>query len=264
MSTETIHTGCITLRYFRFGAENGQPFVIIPGVSLKSVMESDELIKAQYKCLAERFCIYVIDRRENIPDTYSIYDMADDTAAALKALGVKDAVLYGVSQGGMIAQAIAIKHPGLVSRLTVCSTAPYIPERAGKVFDSWAALAQGRQRRELIESFAVNVYTQEYREKYHNAFISFADSVTDDELARFVTMCGGFKGFDVRRELGSITAPVLAIGSENDKLFSSEGAELIAAQTNGKKLIYQNEAHSVYDENADVLAQITAFLKDCE
>lgn len=260
MSTETIQAGGITLKYFRFGADTGQPFVIIPGVALKSVMESEEAIKAQYKRLAQKFCVYVLDRRENIPDSYSIYDMADDTAAALDALGIKGAVLYGVSQGGMIAQAIAAKRPDLVIRLIVCSTAPYIPENAGKVFDSWAALAQSRQRDELIMSFGENVYTQGYFEKYRNAFISFADSVTDDELTRFVTMCGGFKGFDVRPELSSIAVPVLAVGAENDKLFGSEGAELIAKLTAGSLKLYSGQAHGVYDENEDVLWQIEEFL----
>lgn len=261
MSVEIMQSGGIAMRFFRFGNENGQPFIIIPGVALKSVMESEELIRVQYSALAEECCIYVFDRREDAPEDLSIYDMADDTVIALDMLGIKKAVLYGVSQGGMIALTAAIKRPDLISRLIVCSTAPYIPKAAADVFESWAALAESRRREELVMSFAENVYTEGYRRQYHDAFISFADSVTDGELARFVIMSNSFKGFDIRSELSSIAVPVLTIGAKNDKLFGTEGAELIAAQTNGKKILYPNDAHGVYDENADVLVQIAEHLK---
>ena len=69
--------GC-SVRYFSFGAEHKQPLVIIPGVAIKSVMESADLIAAQYDELAESHHIFVIDRRTVVDRTYSINDMAED------------------------------------------------------------------------------------------------------------------------------------------------------------------------------------------
>lgn len=55
---------------------------------------------------------------------YPLEDMADDTIGLLEKLNVKKAHLVGHSQGGMIAQVIAIKHPDLVISLSLLSTSP--------------------------------------------------------------------------------------------------------------------------------------------
>ncbi len=49
--------------------------------------------------------------------TYTLEDMADDCVGLLDELGVKEAHLVGASQGGMIAQTVAIRHPGRVLSL---------------------------------------------------------------------------------------------------------------------------------------------------
>jgi len=45
--------------------------------------------------------------------------MADDTAAALRQLGIEEADLFGYSNGGNVALGLAIRHPGLVRRMAV-------------------------------------------------------------------------------------------------------------------------------------------------
>jgi pimeloyl-ACP methyl ester carboxylesterase len=50
--------------------------------------------------------------------SYLLEDMADDCAALLAELGVERAHLVGASQGGMIAQTVAIRHPERVLSLT--------------------------------------------------------------------------------------------------------------------------------------------------
>jgi pimeloyl-ACP methyl ester carboxylesterase len=48
---------------------------------------------------------------------YTLDDMADDTAGLLDALDIADAHIVGTSMGGMIAQTLAITHPGRVRSL---------------------------------------------------------------------------------------------------------------------------------------------------
>jgi pimeloyl-ACP methyl ester carboxylesterase len=50
--------------------------------------------------------------------SYTLDDMADDTAGLLDALGISAAHVVGASMGGMIAQTLAIRHPRKVKTLT--------------------------------------------------------------------------------------------------------------------------------------------------
>ena len=55
--------------------------------------------------------------------SYTLEDMADDCVGLLDELGVKAAHLVGASQGGMIAQTVAIRHPERVlSLVSIMST----------------------------------------------------------------------------------------------------------------------------------------------
>jgi pimeloyl-ACP methyl ester carboxylesterase len=52
----------------------------------------------------------------------SFEQMADDTAALLDRLGLRDVDVLGYSNGGHVALLLALRHPGLVRRLVLCSS----------------------------------------------------------------------------------------------------------------------------------------------
>ena len=56
--------------------------------------------------------------RRPVKSEYLLTDMAADAVGVLDALGVESAHVVGISMGGMIAQTIAIEHPGRVRSLT--------------------------------------------------------------------------------------------------------------------------------------------------
>src|SRR5690606_4706220 len=78
--------------------------------------------------LAGDFPIVTYDKRgHGLSDLgqvpYSIDDHVQDLAALLDRLDVKNAVICGLSVGGMIAQGLAAKRPDLVRALVLCDTA---------------------------------------------------------------------------------------------------------------------------------------------
>ncbi len=79
--------------------------------------------------LARTFDLLAYDQRglgqSQKPDvTYSMADYADDAQALMTAQGWEDALVIGVSFGGMVAQELAIRHPGRVKRMVLACTSP--------------------------------------------------------------------------------------------------------------------------------------------
>ena len=79
--------------------------------------------------LAKRFDLLAYDQRglgqSAKPDVaYCMADYADDAAALMANQGWDEASVIGVSFGGMVAQELAIRHPGRVKRLVLACTSP--------------------------------------------------------------------------------------------------------------------------------------------
>jgi 3-oxoadipate enol-lactonase len=79
--------------------------------------------------LARRFDLLAYDQRglgqSEKPDVaYSMADYADDAAALMADQGWDEALVIGVSFGGMVAQELVLRHPSRVSRLVLACTSP--------------------------------------------------------------------------------------------------------------------------------------------
>ena len=70
--------------------------------------------------------------------------MASDTAAVMRALGLRDADVFGASQGGMIAMYLAADDPELVHALVLGSTTACCNETIAAFGERWMELAQKR------------------------------------------------------------------------------------------------------------------------
>ncbi len=62
-------------------------------------------------------------KSDRIRSRFEIYDAADEVARVLDALGVAGAPVVGYSMGGMIAQELALRHPGVANSLVLAATA---------------------------------------------------------------------------------------------------------------------------------------------
>ena len=106
MQIETVETSSFEMDYFRFGRGN-DTLVILPGLSVQSVMNVADAIATAYRLLADDFTIYLFDRRKSFSAPYTVRMMAHDTCEALRALELDRINLFGTSLGGMTALQIA-------------------------------------------------------------------------------------------------------------------------------------------------------------
>jgi pimeloyl-ACP methyl ester carboxylesterase len=101
---------------------NGEPLVLLHG-GLGAI----EMFGASLPVLAESRQVIAVDlqghgRTADIDRPLNVAFMADDIAALLKHLGVKQADIMGYSLGGGVALQTAIRHPEVVGKLVVVST----------------------------------------------------------------------------------------------------------------------------------------------
>lgn len=262
MSTEvkTLQIGRKEMDYFRFGKEDGEKLVILPGLSLKSVMGAADAIVNAYALLAEAYDIYMLDRIRVFPQGYNIEAMADDTLAALRQLNLDAVHLMGVSQGGMIAQVIALKSPGTVKSLVLCSTASRIPEGSRAVFKAWYELAEERDLPALMAAFGEKVYTPSFYEMYKDIIIASGNGASEQDFANFLISLEGTEDFDVFAKLKEIRCPVFVLGAGKDQVLGADSSREIAAQLGCQSYIYEDYGHGVYDEAPDYQSRIREFL----
>ena len=108
----SVPIGNTEMYYVSFG-HGEKSFVILPGLSdgLATVKDKALLRAAPYRHYMEKYTVYLFSRKNDMPEGYSIRDMASDQARAMQTLGIERAAVMGVSQGGMIAQYLAIDIP---------------------------------------------------------------------------------------------------------------------------------------------------------
>lgn len=262
---ETVRTDTFSMNFFRFG-RGEKTLVILPGLSVQSVMAAADAVAAMYQGLEDIFTVYVFDRRTELPDVYSIEDMARDTAAALRALGLKEVCLFGASQGGMIAQSLAVKYPELVGRLALGSTSPHVGEEQYRVIESWVRLAENRDRVGLYLAFGEEIYPPAVFEQYRGTLTTMAGTVTDEELDRFIILAKAIRGFNITDKLDRIRCPVLAIGVYEDKVLGSDATMEIAEKLDGKKdarlYLYVGYGHAAYDTAPDYRDRLVHFFTE--
>ena len=261
MNIQTVLTPSFTMEYVRFGSGEKQ-FVILPGLSVQSVLISAQAVAAAYKSFAQDYTVYLFDRRNDIPAGYTVHDMAQDTAAAMRTLGLEGVCLYGASQGGMIAMDIALKSPELVQKLALASTTARMTRERYQAIGNWADLAKAGSAQDLYLAFGKTIYPPGVFSQIRDTLIQMAGTVTAEEMERFVILAEASKGFDVVKALGKISCPVLVTGSRDDKVFGENASLEIAQAIPGAELsVYDGYGHAVYDTAPDFAGRMLRFFQ---
>lgn len=73
----------------------------------------------------------------------AVKELAADISAAMAALGMSDADLLGFSQGGMIAQYLAIERPVLIHKLILAVTLSRNNETVAAAVNGWIEIPAG-------------------------------------------------------------------------------------------------------------------------
>lgn len=254
-----VRTEEFEMGYVSFG-KGQEALVILPGMSLHPVTEAGAGVASAYAAFTEKYTVTLFDRVKEMPDPYPIEAMARDTARAMEELGMKKADVFGASQGGMIAQALAVLYPEKVGRLVLGSTGCGRNPLSDDAFETWSALARMGDRIALNRDAFGRIYSEAYLKKYKSAFDALTDTGTPEELRRFAVQAEANLNFDLSDRLGQIRAETLVIGSFADGVFGGEEAFRLAREIGAELCVFPGFSHAGYDENPEYKARMLAFL----
>lgn len=212
------------------GSAAARPLVLLHGWGYDSLATWHKIIEP----LAERYRVIAIDQRnhgrsERIRGSFEIEDIADEVAGVMDAAGAPQAAVVGYSMGGMVAQALAFRHPGRVEQLVLGATAAYpLPQRRAAMRIGFA-LARGLGRISLIEwsrSTVSYLMRRGALEARHARWM--LGSLLDRDMTLSFEAGDAILRFDSRSWVGRIDVPALVVIPTEDQLIDPSAQQELA------------------------------------
>ena len=247
--------------YIRFGT-GPRTLVLLPGVGdgLKTVKGMAIPFALLYRALARDFTVYVLSRRAELPEGFTTREMAADLNAALEALALSRAVVVGVSQGGMIAQWLAIDHPERVDRLVLAVTLSRPNDTLGAAVDGWTEMAKRGDYRGIMLDTAEKSYSEKRLRTARIEYSLLGNLGKPKSFDRFLTQAASCKTHDAYDALPRIHCPTLVIGGTDDRIATGRASVEIAERIGGSELyMYEGLGHGLYEEAPDFLRRVAEF-----
>ena len=252
-----------TMDYVTFG-KGKKPLVIIPGLGdgLQTVKGMAMPFSITYRKLAERYKIYVFSRINELRQGYTTRDMAADVAEAMETLNLDVAYVMGISQGGMIAQWLAVDFPERVQRLILAVTTGKPSQLARERIEHWQNLSQSGNFKHLMLDIAKHSYTQKSYQKWrllYNVMGIFGRIKDKQRIDIQSVSCLKHDSLDF---LEKINCPTLIIGAEKDDVLGVDGSLGLHQHIKGSQLIIlPGCGHALYEQNKDFQKRVLVFLE---
>jgi pimeloyl-ACP methyl ester carboxylesterase len=245
----TITTGGVTYAYRELGPRGGIPVVFF--VHLAATMDNwdpriiDPIAKNRHVITFDQPGVGASTGQ--VPN--SIEAMADDAYTFIQALGFDKIDVFSFSMGGMIAQDLALKHPGLVRKLVLTGTGP----RGGKDIDK----VVGTTYRDILRATLTRSDPKEFLffnrdaagKQAAKAFVKRLQERTIDRDKPISTKAFQAQLKAIQRfgrsapsDLSKLTQPTLIANGDNDRMVPSILSEDLHRRIKGSELIIYPDA----------------------
>ncbi len=239
--------------FYEDSGGDGPAIVFSHGLLMDHEMFAPQVaaLRARYRCIAWDERGHGRTAGEHIAP-FSYYDSADDLAALLQLLGIKRAVLAGMSQGGYLSLRCALTHPDLVQALILIDTQA-LPEDPQKMpgykamLEQWAAEGLSDATAGIIEHIILGdgwegaaAWKAKWKQvQPHNLLASFTTLGSRD---------------DISERIASIHVPALVIHGDQDVAIELDRARQMAQTLPDAQLVVvSGGGHASNLTHADVV-----------
>jgi pimeloyl-ACP methyl ester carboxylesterase len=237
-----------------------RPLVMIQGLNTRGIKGAALPMAYMYRIFARDFRVYLFDRREKVDKGVTVRELAADIAGAMDALGIQNADVLGVSQGGMIAQYLAIDRPDLVRKMVLALTLSRNNAAVERVIRNWIEMTKRGDMKALVADMADKMYSNAYMKRYRPLMPLLTILQKPRDTARFITLAEACLTCNAYEELERLVCPVLVIGARQDQVVTGEASEEIAERLHCRLHMYEELGHVAYEEAKDFNRLVYDFL----
>jgi 3-oxoadipate enol-lactonase len=245
----------LELHYERGGS--GEPLLLIQGMSGSHRSWGQPFLSL----LEEHFDCIVYDHRgigssTRVEEAFTIAELAEDAAGLLDSLGIGRAHVLGISMGGMVAQNLALAHPGRMLSLTLGCT--YCGGPGSQLMDPAdfqglvEAMASGEEPRVFRASWELNLSPGFRAEESGYAdFVAMAEAVPVPRETIQLQL-QAIVAHDTSARLPELELPTLVVHGTVDRVLPFvNGAQIAALMPDARLERFEDVGHMFWWEQPD-------------
>ncbi|MFH2038962.1 MAG: alpha/beta fold hydrolase [Chloroflexota bacterium] len=228
----------VNLYYELHGPEDQPVLVLNNGI----IMNAASSWVFQTKILSAHYRLLQYDCRgqgqsEHPASQYSMEIHANDLAALLDALHIERAHIAGISYGGEVAQAFALKYPHKTRSLLLMDTVSEVGPELLLIIQSWMDALRSKEPLVFFNSSVTWNFSTEFIAKNGALLEDAKKRYAQLDFPAIIRLCEAFLEVNFTHRLGEIKMPTCIVVGENDLLKGTSYAEII------KKKIPHAEYH---------------------
>jgi len=205
----------IVIRYDVAGAGDRKPVVVF----INSLGTDARIWDLVLPKLSDDYTVVTYDKRGHGLSglgrpPYRIEDHAADLAGLIDHLGFSNAIICGLSVGGLIAQALYAARPDLVRALILSNTAHKIGTA-----ETWAeriATVEAEGLAGMVDGIMARWFTAAYRAPENAAYQGYCNMLLRQPVSGYSGTCAAIRDADFTEIARNIAVPTLCIAGAED------------------------------------------------
>jgi 3-oxoadipate enol-lactonase len=145
-------------------------------------------------------------------------EVADRMAEAVKdAAGADEAIVLGNGYGGFVALQMAIRHPGIATKLVLADCGAAFSEQGRQAFRNMAAASTAKGLGAITDVAMRRLFAPEFQAQHPDLMRDRREAFLRTDPDVFRAACDALAELDLRPQLAEVTVPVLVLVGEHDE-----------------------------------------------